>query len=418
MLAKLTKIATAMSVVAVGLLSAPAATASGTAVGTPTDYSLGGSAFGTHVVGGSVPANSGKTAFAVIGCTNQAGLNRVNAEASIPLGGVLTANGLRSRVFTVQVGDKVSSWSTHRIASVTLVDVAGIGTLSLKGISSVSHAYHDGTGFHATAAGSVVSITLTLLGIPVDIPVPPAGQSVTIPGLAEISIGKGVINETDHGATGSIDAVKLHFLPTDTTVVLGHANSRIGSNVRSALFTGNSIGAKATLAGGVVQLGKTPFLIMPCRGTGGNVKTRDVAGANLGGLGSIGALSTSEYAKKTTTHAHSWNEADVADVSLLGGTLLIHGVTGRVNASYASGGSVVTDSDGTTVLSVTFNGNPISLPPQGTVNIPGVADLSTDVEHVYPNGRSVVALRVELLGGSGATIDLGSVRTFIHPSGL
>jgi len=347
-----------------------------------------------------------------------AGLNRVNEQASVPLGGVLTANGLRSRVFTVEVGDKVSSWSTHRIAGVTLVDVAGIGTLSLKAISSISHAYHDGTGFHATAVGSLGSITLTFLGIPVNIPVPPPGQSVTIPGLAEISIGAGTVKETAKGASGSINAVTVHFLPTDTTVVLGHANSRIGSNVRSALFTGNSIGAKATLAGGAVQLGKTPFLVMPCRGTGAHVKTRDVAGADLGALGSIGALSTSEYAKKTVNKANSWNEADVADVSLLGGSLLVHGVTGRANASYVKGGSVVTDSTGTTVVSVTFNGQVINLPPQGTINIPGVADLTTDIEHQYPNGLSVIALRIELLGGSGATIDLGSVRTFIHPSGL
>jgi hypothetical protein len=157
---------------------------------------------------------------------------------------------------------------------------------------------------------------------------------------------------------------------------------------------------------------------MPCRGTGGHVRTRDVASVDLHPIGTIGALSASEYAKKTKTHANSWQEADVAGASLLGDTLVITGVVGRASASYVKGGTVETSSEGTKVAEVTLNGTVVELPAQGTIELPGIARLSTDVEQQYENGLKVTALRIELLGGTGATINLGTVKTIIKPSGL
>ena len=162
----------------------------------------------------------------------------------------------------------------------------------------------------------------------------------------------------------------MHFLPTDTTVVLANSRAMISGHVKSALFHGNSTGAQMTAAGGAVKLGKTPYLVMKCQGTGGVVRTRTVATADLGTLGSASGLSTSEYAKPTLAQANSWQQADVTSVSLLGDTLQISGVTGRASASYVKDGQVQTSSAGTQVALVTLNGTVVELPAHGTVDSP------------------------------------------------
>src|SRR5205085_12185416 len=134
-------------------------------------------------------------------------------------------------------------------------------------------------------------------------------------------VGAGHTTVTADGATASATAVTLKFLPTDTTVVLASSHASISGNVRSALFEGSSTGVTVNAVGGVVKVGKTPYLAMPCRGTGGHVRTRDVASVDLGTLGTVGAVSTSEYGKKTATHAHAWQDATIAGVSLLNDTL-------------------------------------------------------------------------------------------------
>ncbi len=418
MLGRIQTVCTVVMVSSIGLITSQAATAAGPQVGTPTDYALTASGYATVLSGGGVPADSGKTAFQVISCTNQAGLSKWNTQASIPLTGLASVSGAATHTWTTSVGDKVSAWANHKIAKVTFVDVAGLGTLSLDGIVSLSHAYHDGTGYHATSTASLGSITLTLLGIPVDIPVPPAGQTIVVPGVAELTVGAGTSAEGVNGASASVSAVTVHFIPTDTTVVLASSRAEISGQVRSALFRGSSTGAEARAAGGAVRLGKTPYLVMQCRGTGGHVRTRDVASGDLGALGTLGALSTSEYAKKTLTRASSWQQADVADVSLLGNSLQITGVVARASATYVKGGQVQTSSEGTQVAQATLNGTVVDLPEQGTLELPGVASITTDLEVESSNGLSVTALRIALLDGSGVTIDLGTVRTFITPSGL
>lgn len=86
----------------------------------------------------------------MVSCTNLAGVSKWNTQASIPLQGPATVSGASTHTWTTQVGDKISAWAKHKIAKVTFVDVLGLGTLSLDGIDSVSHAYHDGTGPDST----------------------------------------------------------------------------------------------------------------------------------------------------------------------------------------------------------------------------------------------------------------------------
>lgn len=414
------KVFVAVFATSLAVLSLPSAALAATTPSTdgPTAYALSASGYASRVDGGNLPAGSGKSAFAVIGCTNLAGLSTSRSAVSIPIKDLVTISGARTRAWTTEVGGKVSAWSSHKIAKATFVNIAGLGTLSLDGIASLTHSYHDATGYHATTTSSVGSITLTLLGIPVDFDIPPIGQTLSIPGVADISLGAGTTNENAAGASATNDAVKIDFVPSDTTIYLAHAHSQISGGVRSALFRGTSSGVSVNALDGALRVAKQPFLVMKCRGTGGHEVDNNTAAVDLGALGSASGLATSEWAKQTTTKARSWQQADVAGISLAGGALQISGVTGRASAAYNVDGSVTTSTAGTTVASVMLNGEALTLPPQGTLDIPGIASLTTDVESQITNGVSVIALQITMLDGTGATINLAAVRTQIKPSGL
>ena len=57
--------------------------------------------------------------------------------------------------------------------------------------------------------------------------------------------------------------------------------------------------------------------------------------------------------------------------------------------------------------SITAGGKTVTFPPTGVLEIPGVARLEQHVVSRTAHGIKVVALRVTLLDGSGAVINLG-----------
>jgi hypothetical protein len=68
---------------------------------------------------------------------------------------------------------------------------------------------------------------------------------------------------------------------------------------------------------------------------------------------------------------------------------------------------LVRSARGTQVGTITANGQVQTFPRTGVLEIPGVARLERRVVTRSRNGITVVALRVTLLDGSGAVIDLG-----------
>jgi hypothetical protein len=65
---------------------------------------------------------------------------------------------------------------------------------------------------------------------------------------------------------------------------------------------------------------------------------------------------------------------------------------------------------GTRLGSITANGQTQTFPPSGVITIPGVAKLERKVVSKSTTGITVIALRVTLLDGSGAVINLGEAK--------
>ena len=115
--------------------------------------------------------------------------------------------------------------------------------------------------------------------------------------------------------------------------------------------------------------------------------------------------------------AWGFEEARIAKVDLGGGQLVITGIQARANVERTREG-VRFDSKGTKFLTATVNGTEHSFNELDGLSIPGLVEIETGVVTEMDSGLDVVAVRLTLLDGSGAVIDLGHARLLIAGAGL
>lgn len=395
------------------------ATAAAAPTPTPTPYALGAFGIGTAVKGGAVPTTSGKTAYRIIGCTNRAGVERENHEAEATVPGLGVVSGVKTRVWTTEEDGVVASNSVHRVASILIGEGSDQGTVDIRAVRSFSRAYHDDQGFHAAYEVEIGQIVYTPVDGGPEVLLPPApGETLELPGLATIKLGS---HSRHHGADGArayATALKIHVTESDTLARVAHTSAKIGGGVKSALFRGSSNATRVEALDGNLTSGPTPHLPMPCQGTDGRVKTNNLAEVNLGDQIVVSGANTSEMADQTGRKASGWEKSSIAEFDLGGGQLVISGVVGMVNVA-REGSTIDTDLRGTTVGSITANGEPQEIPDPGqALTIPGVAIIETRVVESLKGGIAVTSVRVTLLDGTGAVIHLGQARLQILRSGL
>ena len=412
-------VAASGAVLAGSAVAAPSPSAGTTAAAaptTPTPFAMQAFGYGSRVKGGEVPTGSDRSAFQVIGCTNLAGLDKHNSEAELhPEGGDLTLSGVRTHVWTDKTGARVSSWASHDIDKVTLADTA-TSDLYLRGVSSTSHSWHSKSGFHAKTTADVGRIVLDSGGVRTTYPVPAPGDSVNIPGVATVSVGDGTVTEGQHGASALVDAVRLDADATNTVTFLAHSNTNIHDGVRTALFSGSSYGTKSSQLQDDATSGATPLLVMPCQGTNGKTIERSTSHSDLGGQNAANGLRTSEQSSVKGKVADAFERAAVTRVNLAGG-VRISGVVGRAHVTRDARG-YSTDVKGSSTGRIVFNGERVRIPASGVLRIRGVAKIESNLVKRSKHGIEITALRVSLLDGSAAVINIGHAKVMIRPSGL
>lgn len=380
----------------------------------PTRFGFSGHGYGSRISGGQVPANSGATAYQVIGCTNLAGRDAGNHQARVTVPGLGTLSGLETHVHTVKNNGVFASVTRN---TVTRVHASGMGgSVNINAIDSRSRAYHDDHGFHATATTTVGSIRFVPPGgLPAQtIPVPSPGQSINIPGVATIYVG---LTKTSHGAHGALaraDGLRVVSQATGSQAKVARAVARINDGIKSGVFNGFEAAARARGLAQVGGIGYTPLQKMPCQGTRGQVHTRAIANVNLGGQLVLGALTDKEKASQSATRAHGFAQASVASVNL-GGQVKATGIVGRVTIT-RKGSHVTRSIKGSTIGSLTVNGATQTFPASGVITIPGLVKLERNVRTRYPSGLRLIALRITVLDGSGGVVDLGQARLRINSS--
>lgn len=406
---------TAATATATALVAGPSA---GAAEPVPTPYAMGAFGVGTAVKGGSLPTSSGKTAYRIIGCTNRAGVERENHEAEAVVPGLGDVSGVKTRVWTTRKDGVVASNSVHTVASILIGEGSGQGTLEIRAVRSFSRAFHDDQGFHASYETEIGEIVYTPVDGGPQVLLPPTpGQTLEVPGLATIKLGSHSRHHDADSARAYATALKIDVIPSGTRAGIAHTSAKIGGGVKSALFRGNSNATRMEAADGNLTSGPTPHLPMPCQGTGGKVKSNDLATVDLGGQIVASGADTSEMADQTMRKGWGWEKSSLAELNLGGGQLVLSGIVGQVHVKRVDG-VLKRNVHGTTIGSITANGEPQAIPDPGqALTIPGVATIETRVVDQIKAGIAVTSVRVTLLDGSGAVINLGQARLQVLRSG-
>lgn len=383
-----------------------------------TSFAYKSATYGSRVKGGAIPASSGTTSYQAIGCTNAAGVDKTNDVASVEIPGLGTAKGVTTRNWTERRNGVFSSYSSHDIAKIVLAE-SSFGELAIKGLSSFSRAYHDASGFHAQTKTEVASLIFTPAGggPAQGLAIPTPGNPIVIPGVLEIHIGLEKRKVSGSMAKARADVLLVKLLPTDSTVRVAHTGAKLARGVKRGLFAGFAAATQVTALSDLVKSGPQPQMRMPCQGTMGKEKGKDVAGVDLAPLAVVGAASTRQMGKQRPGKAEGYEIARVASIDLGGGQLVVTGIQGRVNVTRTRDG-LEADTDGTKFLTATVNGTEYSFPELDGLSIPGLVEIETGVVTEYKAGIEVVALRLTLLDGSGAVIDLGHAKLLIAGSGL
>ncbi|WP_125037318.1 choice-of-anchor P family protein [Nocardioides sp. LS1] len=382
---------------------------------TPTQFALGGSGFGSRGEGGDVPAGTDTTAYQVIGCNNRAGLNRENHLEDTTVPGLGTMHNITTTVWTTTSGGTVASNSRNSIEQLTIGDPSA-GALELHAVRSDSRAFHDGSGYHSTTVTHVGSLTFTPPGgEPQVLDLPTPDQPVTVPGLATIAIGDARELHDGDGAKASANAVDITVLATGSRFRIAHSAAQIGEGVRSGLFRGYSSSSRNRGLDDNVTTGKTSYLLMPCQGTGGDLRRKSIAHSTPRSDIEIRNAASRESGTQNASTASGFEQGSISRIAI-GGDLLVKAIVGRVNVKRV-GDKVIRSIDGTSIGTIIANGEPQTFPDTDVLEIPGVARLERNIVKKTPNGMSVISLRITLLDGTGAVLNLGLARLEILDSG-
>ncbi len=385
---------------------------------TPTEFALHAVGFGTRVIGGEVPVDSGTTAYQAIGCTNKAGIDKKNFEAQVTLPELGTISGVKTRVWTTKVGETVNVFARHRIAEVILAE-SGNFKLTLNGVTSTSHVWHDDNGFHHETSSNVLSILIKVDDEPLlELPIPSPGNPVEVPGVVRITAGKSVkIKEPGYVRAAAV-GLQVDVLATDTTVKLAQSAANMSRGIKTGVFSGWAAGLRASVLDPIVKVGRTPYRTMPCQGTDGELQTKSVVGSEIPGVLDAGVLEIRQKSDQTNKKAWGYEVAEVADVSLLDGAIVIKGIKARANVTRLANGDLVRNAKGTETLQLIIDGEPSDLPLDETIEIEGLLKIDPKVVKRLKSGIQVTALQITLLDGTGAKIDLGVARLQIARSEL
>ena len=404
--ASVAALATAFSGLA---LLAPGAAQAAVAATAPVAF--GGNAYGSQVKIAGPLANSGKTAYVVIGCTRKTPITKTNASAAINIDGIGNIGAVTTDA-TTRGNDTSGVWTAKTQSHVADASLLS-GLIEIGAIESEARAFFDATGYHADVAYSIASLSIggTVIELTGEL-----NQVVAVPGVGTLTLGESKVREGANSASASITAVVLRFSNSNTVVRIGHSQARV-DNAINALFGGGAYGTTVEVAGTITS-GKTANQPIPCAGTQGRLLVNEVLGVNLDGLGTASGIRSAVRTQQGTPpdsfpEAHATNTID--SVSLSGGLVTLTGIQTKVNVYEDANGDVTYDTNGSTIANLTVGGLVVTVPPPGgSLVVPGVGTLFFFEEEVLRGGRGVAITAVRLVAAGDTEVVISHSAAFIR----
>lgn len=443
-------VTTTAAVAMTGALSLGAADAAPAAAKSKiTNYAFNGWAYGSYVNVGPVGVTSSPTAYAYLGCTRRTAIARKAAlvAADVPKSGpALQVGAIKSTSNTYRkAGGRVGVLSTNKIAKVRLGAAgAGLPSLVLKGLSTRSDAYATKRG-KLRAKSNFTLVDIKAEGTPLDDILNGAlnplnalikqilkapGDQLLIPGLGRIALGRNYNKVYSNHAVSNATSLRIHLFgldgkeggADDVRTIVGRSFSRIAKKVPNGVMGGSAQAIQGSLLADMVGVGPVTDLPLRCEGTNGKIRKQSTVGLDLlnQDLAVAGVAQSRVYGKQYKNGSiRAWTEGSIANVTIGGAKngLQIKGIVAKANIKRTKRGKIYKNINGSRILSLSLAGQELKLPKPGkTIEVPGVAKVQFYVRSASKRRIKVTAVRVTLLDGTLATLNLGVAKASVRKS--
>jgi len=406
--------------------------ASANAALTPNNAGVVANAFGSNVAVAQI-ITIGRTAVSGLSCnvdpaTNPTDSNTV-ATVNLPILGTLGV--LNSEVSAGPANGGLQSRAKSNLADLNLLGGLITGTLiqssvvaNMDAAGNITFDTSGSTLAHLNIAGLIninaqaapnTSIDLNVLGITGHVIL--NEQTVTSGGRVMTLRAVHVVIDMPSLLQGLLGVKPL----TDVTI----AQARAGFTDTKTSLDGMAYGSLVKV-GGLLRLGPSARVGLPCKGTGGTPVTNTLVSINLPPILNLGVMNTSVNGVASSTGtSYSESSAEVLNLNLLG--LVKADAIKSVAYAEKTGGNVTLSTEGpnagkTQFLTLIVLGNPITInvAPNTKVSIPGLATLWLNrvikgTDFIEVRGLDLSVLNNNPLGVLlGTTVRLAVAHASVH----
>ena len=329
---------------------------------TSSGFQFVADAYGTYANVGHVII-AGKTAVSSLGACGivsppvHSENSVVSADAS-PLftTGVIhtTADG------TEPVAGTLQAMATADVLDASLLLTQLGGVITADEVKAVSTTTHDNTGFHTSAAGSVLA-NLVVAGVPITV-LPPPNTDIPLLGFGHVMLNEQITNIRSTSASFTVNMIHVFItqanvlnIPIGAQIIVAHASSGLISGVQGTL-DGVAYGTQATIAH-LITSGPSAKVTMGCLGTNGNLKMNEIAVVQVPPLFSVGEVVDTALGTVDSTSASGELTSTVQAVDVVSSLVTASLVKADAHA-LSTGGTFTFSDDGTMFVDLHVAGFP------------------------------------------------------------
>ena len=366
-----------------------------------TGYQFTADAYGTyanvgHVISAPKTAVSSLGACGIVSPPVHSENSVVSADAS-PLftTGVIhtTADG------TEPVAGTLQSMATADVLDASLLITVLGGIITTDDVKAVSTTTHDNTGFHTSAAGSVLA-NLVVAGVPITV-LPPPNTDIPLVGFGHVMLNEQITNIRSTSASFTVNMIHVFItqanvlnIPIGTQIIVSHASSGLTSGVQGTL-DGVAYGTQATI-GHIINSGPTAKVTMGCLGTNGALKTKSIALVQVPPLFSVGEVVDTALGTVNSTSAAGELTSTIQTVDVVTSLVTASLIKADAHAT-STGGTFTFSDDGTMFVDLHVAGFPNindDVPPNTRLQIAGLGTLWLRRTIQTPNSIEVRMIEV------------------------
>lgn len=361
------------------------------AVATTAKIGFQATAYGTSVKVGSV-VQSGRSAFAGLGCISAPGITRTNTAASVSVPSLQTGT-IDTSASSVATSTAVAATSSSTVQSATLLGGLVSATV-VKSVSTTSR--NDATGAFGVSAAGTTFAGLTVAGVPIS-GTPAPNTRLTLPGVGYVILNQQVSHTGRRSADLTVTGLHLvvtlstPLAPVGTQIIVGAAESKLGGPV-IALLDGLAYGAKANV-GSTIIAGEQFPQPLGCLGTDGKTDTNSALSVSVPGILSSGTVSDTAEGTAGATKVSGKVTSTVQQLNLLSGLVTANAVSADVTVS----GKSPALGDGSSFAGLSVSGFPgigDSVPPNTKLSLAGIGTLW--LHRVTKTAGSITVVMIQL----------------------